>query len=162
MGKAEQVILYVLSKSGGKPNFGETVLHKLMYFIDFDYYEKYNKSLTGMKYKKNQHGPTFVNDILRKMKEKELIQLINKSIGEYKQKKYIALKPPDLEGISAIEIQHIDSVLNKHSDKNAQQIEAYSHKDVPWVITKPREIIPYESVFYRDELYSVKDSEDEL
>ena len=26
--------LYVLSEVGGKPNIGETVLHKLMYFID--------------------------------------------------------------------------------------------------------------------------------
>ena len=31
-----QVILYVLDKVGGKPNIGETFLHKLLYLIDFD------------------------------------------------------------------------------------------------------------------------------
>ena len=36
--KFKQVLLYVLNKVGGKPNVGETVLHKLLYFIDFDYY----------------------------------------------------------------------------------------------------------------------------
>ena len=36
--KFEQVLLYILSKIGGKPNIGQTVLYKLLYFIDFDYY----------------------------------------------------------------------------------------------------------------------------
>lgn len=43
----KQVLLYVLNKVGGKPNVGETVLHKLLYFIDFDYYEKVEENLTG-------------------------------------------------------------------------------------------------------------------
>lgn len=39
--KFKEVLLYVLGKVGSKPNVGETVLCKLLYFIDFDYYEKY-------------------------------------------------------------------------------------------------------------------------
>jgi transcriptional regulator with XRE-family HTH domain len=31
--KFKQVLLYVLNKVGSKPNIGETVLHKLLYFI---------------------------------------------------------------------------------------------------------------------------------
>src|SRR3989344_770525 len=38
--KFKQVLLYILSKVGGKPNIGQTVLYKLLYFVDFDYYEK--------------------------------------------------------------------------------------------------------------------------
>ena len=41
----KQVFLYILNKVGGKPNVGETVLHKLLYFIDFDYYEKFEENL---------------------------------------------------------------------------------------------------------------------
>ena len=55
-----QVLLYLLNKVGGKPNVGETVLHKLLYFIDFDYYEKYEENLMGATYIKNHHGPTSV------------------------------------------------------------------------------------------------------
>ena len=33
--KLENVLLYVLGKVGGQPNIGETVLYKLLYFIDF-------------------------------------------------------------------------------------------------------------------------------
>ncbi|HED37805.1 MAG TPA: helix-turn-helix domain-containing protein, partial [Ignavibacteria bacterium] len=56
--KFKQVLLYILNKVGGKPNIGETVLHKLLYFIDFDYYEKFEESLMGATYIKNHHGPT--------------------------------------------------------------------------------------------------------
>ena len=37
--KLREVLLYVIEKVGAKPNVGETVLYKLLYFIDFDYYE---------------------------------------------------------------------------------------------------------------------------
>jgi len=38
--KFKEVLLYILNKVGSKPNIGETVLYKLLYFIDFDFYEK--------------------------------------------------------------------------------------------------------------------------
>ena len=46
--KLREVLLYVLEKVGAKPNVGETVLYKLLYFIDFDYYEKTGQSVTGL------------------------------------------------------------------------------------------------------------------
>src|SRR3989338_5729088 len=56
--KFEQVLLYILAKIAGKPNIGQTVLYKLLYFIDFDYYEKFEEQLIGAKYIKNHYGPT--------------------------------------------------------------------------------------------------------
>ena len=35
-----------------------TVLYKLLYFIDFDYYEKFEEQLVGATYIKNHFGPT--------------------------------------------------------------------------------------------------------
>ena len=70
--KFRQILLYVLKKVGGKPNVGMTVLYKLLYFIDFDYYEKYENQLMGLVYLKNYHGPTprlfedLIGDIDRK------------------------------------------------------------------------------------------------
>ncbi|MBE9482513.1 MAG: helix-turn-helix transcriptional regulator, partial [Chloroflexi bacterium] len=34
--KFKEVLLYMLNKVGSKPNIGETVLYKLLYFTDFD------------------------------------------------------------------------------------------------------------------------------
>jgi len=44
------VLLYILARVGAKPNVGETVLYKLLYFIDFDFYEKHGRSITGLSY----------------------------------------------------------------------------------------------------------------
>ena len=152
--------LYVLNRVGGKPNIGETVLHKLMYFIDFDYFEKYCDFLTGVPYYKNHHGPTFPTSLIDKMKANKSIKCIRTNYGPYKQKKFIAEKKPNLDILSAKEIKHIDEVLHKHSEKTATQIEDYSHGDIPWIIAKQNSKLSYESVFYRDDTYSVMNYDD--
>ena len=45
--KFKNVLLYILERCAGKPNIGETVLYKLLYFCDFNYYELYEEHLTG-------------------------------------------------------------------------------------------------------------------
>ena len=53
--KFKEVLLYILNKVGSKPNIGETVIYKLLYFIDFDFYEKYEEQLIGATYIKNKY-----------------------------------------------------------------------------------------------------------
>jgi len=48
-------------------------------------------------------------------------------------------------------------VLNNLSDMNATQISEYSHNDVPWQTTDDGDVIDYESVFYRNAPYSVRE-----
>ena len=55
--KFKNVLLYILERCAGKPNVGETVLYKLLYFSDFNYYELYEEHLTGAKYRKLPYGP---------------------------------------------------------------------------------------------------------
>lgn len=52
--KFREVLLYILEKAGARPNIGETAIYKLLYFIDFDYYEKFEEQLIGARYIKNQ------------------------------------------------------------------------------------------------------------
>jgi transcriptional regulator with XRE-family HTH domain len=162
--KFKQVLLYILNKVGGKPNIGETVLHKLLYFIDFDYYEKFEENLMGATYIKNQHGPTSVElgSIIKEMQEQGDLEAVNSQYFKYSQKKYLPRKRPNLNILSAREIDHIDDVLARLSDKNAAEIEKYSHEDIPWKSAQDGKPLSYESVFYRDERYSVRNYDDEL
>lgn len=162
--KFKQVLLYILNKVGGKPNVGETVIHKLLYFIDFDYYEKYEENLMGATYIKNHHGPTSVElgAIIKEMQRQGEIESVKSQYFKYLQKKYLARKRPDLSLLSAREIEHIDEVLARLSDKNAVEIENYSHEDIPWKSALDGRPLSYESVFYRDERYSVRNYDDEL
>lgn len=162
--KFKEVLLYVLSKVGAKPNIGETALYKLLYFIDFDFYEKFEMQLTGARYIKNHYGPTPVEfkKIVENMEEKKEIERVKSSYFQYEQRKYLPRREPDLKSLSAQEIKHIDEVLARLSDKNANELSDYSHNDVPWKVHKSGEIISYESVFYRDPEHSVRNYEDEL
>jgi len=162
--KFKQVILYVLAKVGSKPNVGETVLHKLFYFIDFDYYEKFEENLMGATYIKNHHGPTSVEfgSIIENMQKNGEIEAVKSQYFKYEQKKYLPRKRPNLDILSAREIEHIEDVLARLSDKNAREIESYSHEDIPWKSAREGEPLSYESVFYRDERYSVRNYDDEL
>lgn len=48
--KLKNLILYILGKCGQKPNVGEVVLNKLLYFCDFNYYEHTFDSITETQY----------------------------------------------------------------------------------------------------------------
>lgn len=162
--KFKEVFLYVLSKIGSKPNVGESVINKLFYFIDFDYYEKYEEQLIGATYIKNHFGPTpcELKKVVEEMKTKEEVEEVKSKHFEFHQKKYFPLRKPDLSILTAREVEHIDDVLNRLSDKNAREICDYSHGDVPYKVHKDGEKIDYESVFYRDEKYSVRSYDDEI
>lgn len=155
--KFKEVLLYILNKVGSKPNIGETVIYKLLYFIDFNFYEKYEEQFIGATYKKNIHGPTPIEfkKIIDQMTGKELIKIKDKYF-QYPQTKYLPLRPPNLRKLLAHELKVIDDVLDKLSDLNASQISTYSHNDVPWLTTDNGKIIDYEKVFYRTSLYSVR------
>lgn len=159
--KFKEVLLYILNKVGSKPNVGETVLYKLLYFADFDYYEKFEEQLIGATYQKNHYGPTPMEfeKIVRDMEAKGEIIRVQSDYFSFPQTKYLPLRKPDLTKLKASEIEVIDSVLNRLSDMNATQISDYSHKDVPWLTTEDGGVIEYESVFYRTAPYSVREYE---
>lgn len=159
----KEVLIYVLDKVGAKMNVGETVIYKLFYFIDFDFYEKYEEQLIGAQYQKNLYGPTPVEfkKVIDILKADNDIMEVHTQYFKYPQRKYLPLRKPDLSKFSAHEIKVIDEVIEKLSDMNAQQISEYSHGDVPWITTDEGKIINYESVFYRTPPYSVRaDKED--
>jgi len=155
--KFKEVLLYLLNKIGSKPNVGETVLYKILYFIDFDFYEKYEEQIIGATYQKNNYGPTpkeFAK-IVSDMEGKDL-RKIKDEYFQYPQTKYLPLREPDSNILDTKEIQLIDHVIAKLADMNASQISEYSHGDVPWLTTDDKEIIDYEKVFYRTTPYSVR------
>ena len=156
--KFKEVLLYILNKVGAKENIGETVIYKILYFIDFDFYEKYEEQLIGATYIKNKYGPTPVEfaKIVEKMIEGKEIEKVKSEYFNFPQTKYLPRRKPDLTNLKANELEVIDDVLNRLSEMNGSQISAYSHNDVPWMTTDNGETIEYESVFYRTPPYSVR------
>jgi len=161
--KFKQVLLYILEKCGAKPNVGETVLYKLLYFCDFDFYELFEKPFTGMSYRKINYGPApcNFNEIVREMINDGQLKRISTEYYGNPQKKYIPLVDADLKEISAEEKEVIDKVINRLSDMTASAITEYAHQDIPCETTPDKEIIDYELVFYRKPAYSVRNYPEE-
>lgn len=156
--KFKQVFLYVLEKTAGKPNVGMTVLYKLLYFIDFDYYEKYEEQLMGLTYIKNHHGPSpreFVK-VVEDMKREGELEEVKSSYFTYEQRKFLPHVKADVGRLSAREILMIENVLARYADKSAKELSDLSHEDTPWIAAEEGENIEYEHVFYRPEKLSVR------
>jgi transcriptional regulator with XRE-family HTH domain len=162
--KFKNVLLYILTKCAGKPNVGETVLYKLLYFSDFNYYELYEEHLTGAKYRKLPYGPVpqRLDTIINQMIENNQIERIKTPYFDKLQTRYIPLVNPDLKRINGAEKEVIDKVIDQMSDWSAAAISNYSHKDMPWLASKEGEEINYELAFYRDAPFSVRNYGDEI
>ena len=162
--KFKEVLLYILEKIGALHNIGEAVICKLLYFIDFDYYEKYEEQLIGAVYIKNHHGPTpaAFNEIIKKMeKDGDIIQVVKKYF-QYDQRKYLPLRNANLSVFSAREKSLIDSEIERFKNKNAKEMKEISHRDVPWIGAKNLQPIDYEAVFCRTPEFSVRKYNNEL
>jgi transcriptional regulator with XRE-family HTH domain len=156
--KFRNILLYILEKCAGKPNVGETVLYKLLYFADFNYYELYEEHLSGARYRKLPYGPVprRFETIVNAMIEKEELKKIKTEYFDKTQTRYIPLTKPDLTKLKASETEVIDRVIEQMSDWSAATISNYSHNDMPWKASKEGEEINYELAFYRDAPYSVR------
>lgn len=161
--KFKNILLYILEQCAGKPNVGETLLYKLLYFSDFNYYEKYEEHLTGAQYRKLPYGPVpqKLDAILRQMIEEGSLKRMKATYHGYLQTRYIPMEKADLTGMNAAEKETIDRVIDRFSDWSASAISDYSHKDMPWKASEEGEVIDYELVFYRDSPFSVRTYSDE-
>jgi len=156
--KLKNVLLYILENCAGKPNIGETVLNKLLYFCDFNYYEIYEEHLTGTRYKKLPFGPVpqQFDSIVNEMIADKQLQRIKTEYHGYTQTRFLPLAKPDLTKLSAAEKTVIDGVIQQMSDWNANKISEYSHNDKPWRASDDGDYIDYNLVFYRRPPFSVR------
>ncbi len=149
--KFKQTLLYILNKVGSRPNIGQTALYKLLYFIDFDYYEKYEKPLIGAKYIRNTYGPTPVSfvKIIKDMEGAGQLVTVKSKRFAYDQTKYVPAVNPDVSVFNGQELQHIDDEITRLAHLSARELSDLSHIDTPWRAAGEKQSLNYEHVFYR-------------
>ena len=143
---------------------GETVLYKLLYFSDFNYYELYEEHLTGATYRKLPYGPVpqKIDSVINQMIDEGQLHRVRTDYHGYPQTRYLPLLKTDLTQLKASEKEVLDRVIEQMSDWSATAISNYSHKDMPWMASKEGEVVNYELAFYRDAPYSVRNYAAEL
>lgn len=163
LNKFENLILYILERCAGKPNVGETVLYKLLYFSDFNYYEQYEEHLSGATYRKFAKGPVprEINDVLKGMLDRGALQAFVADYYGYRQKRYFPLVAADKRLFNGAELDVVDKVIDQLSGMSAKEISRYSHGDMPWKASSDRQVMDYELVFYREAPYSTRTYKEE-
>ena len=151
--KYRNAVLYLCIKLKGEVR-GKKKLAKLLYFADFDFYEKNQKSITGDVYKAYPKGPLPValNDILEEMaKEKAIkVETMQEWGGEYAPTEvYKNLAEPDISVFESDEIRILDRVVRHYGGLNGEQLAEISHAEAPYTAAKPYEEVPYEFTYYR-------------
>ena len=152
--KLQQVILYFLERINNV-HLGRTKLMKLLYFVDFDHYENYGRSVTGASYRKLPHGPypKDAEKILSEMTRAGLLREVKAAHGGYTQHRLITLNAKfEPSKLSGEELQTLERVATRWADASAAQIEAATHNEAPWTATRDGKTIDYEMAEYRHPL----------
>lgn len=151
--KFSETLLYVVAQIGARAEVGESTLYKLLYFIDFDYYETHEASLTGLSYIRTSHGPVptkSFDDTVAQMIAAGELEIVSTKYFKNTQRKYLPVVSPSLNSLAAAEIKHIDRELAWRGDTSNSELLALIQRDPPWRVAREGDIIPYHGATYRN------------
>lgn len=156
--KFRQVLLYILARGAGKPTMGDSVLGKLLYFIEFNHYECYEEHLIGITFRKFPHGPVPVglDKVLAALEKDGAAKMVKTSLHGAIVKRFLPLCKPDLRRLKASETELIDQVLSQMGDLSSRIIMNLAKSDLPYTATRDGDVIDYELAFYREAPFSVR------
>lgn len=151
--KYRNAVLYFTSKVGTGAVWGKKKLYKLFYYLDFDFFEKYEKPITGDIYHKLPMGPapSYLEAFIEELKKEGSLEVSRRTIGiGYKDTiVYKALKSPDLSIFSKEELKMLERIVRQYGNKTGTELETLTHKEAPYLAVEDGEEIPYELANYR-------------
>jgi uncharacterized phage-associated protein len=150
--KYKNAILFFANKIRNG-TLGKLKLMKLLYFLDFDFFEKYGKSVTGDEYLRFERGPVprMAEKILKGMNGKEIQIICRKMPKGYNNQQHIEpLAEFNSAEFSKEEILMLEEIAGKWEKFTGTEMKNASHGEAPWVATKPDGIIDYNLSYYRN------------
>jgi uncharacterized phage-associated protein len=152
--KMQQVVLFFLEKINNR-HLGRTKLMKLLYYVDFDHFERFGTSITGARYRKLPHGPVpdKADKVIAQMEKDGLVASVQMDAGPYAQDRLITRGGAfDSSKFSGGELEILQLVARRWEHATAKQIEAATHREAPWASTEDKKAIDYELAEYRTPL----------
>ena len=156
--KFKELLLYIISKTSQLPNVGKTVLYKMLYFCEFDWFEKTWERLTWLDFIKLPKWPApqgFDFMISRMCKDNEIIP-VNAKFMWYTQQRYLINKKLENVFLDKDKEKFVDDIIERFKNMNASEISEYSHWDIPRKVTPDMEVIDINLANSRLYPYSVK------
>lgn len=154
----EMILAFLRSIATADGKIPKTKLAKLVYLADFSWFYKKLESMSGMQYRKIQYGPV-PDSFFRAIDELEESGkiVIDRKTREGKEMLLIAESESNVnEKISTLskdELLLIRNIAKKWNEKNTNEIVNFTHNQLPYLISRDNEIIPYELITQEDPEY---------
>jgi len=141
----------ILFFSENVPALGVTKLNKLLYFLDFDHFEKYGDAVTGDTYENKELGPVpqNIDNILTEMQAENLIDIVPEQVINFVRYHLLAKSKHNMNIFKSSEIEVLCEIAEKWNHHTAKEIVMASHGEAPWLATRNGEVIPYPLAYYR-------------
>ena len=150
--KLSDILVYILFHHKDKGGINETKLMKLLYFVDADYYEQHNETLSGIDYYKNKYGPTVDFKVYLKVCQelKGCIERQEEQLETGKKTTVRLLKDDHKSSLSLEQQEFIDGVMSKYGDLDTSQIVSISHLEPTYTGSgQLKDLIDFELVHHR-------------
>ncbi|GAA0179056.1 DUF4065 domain-containing protein [Clostridium sediminicola] len=147
--RVENLIGYIADKVN---NLHKTSLNKYLWYIDFECFEENVRSITGLRYVKQQFGP-----VIEEKGYEDIINLLDCKYYKAETLNYdgsiktkiLSRKNYDMSMFSEEELEIIDKVINKFQNMSCGEISNKSHEERGWIECNIDELISYD---YAEEL----------
>ncbi|MEX2405448.1 MAG: type II toxin-antitoxin system antitoxin SocA domain-containing protein [Candidatus Paceibacterota bacterium] len=154
--KYKQIILFILSLTGGDGRIPKTKLAKILYLADFTHFYHTMESMSGMQYRKIQYGPV-PDEFFRALEELEWEHLINVEIKE--KEEYVTHlvsltdggKAADVDQVSGSEKSLLRKIMKKWENKSTRDIIGFTHQQLPYKLAFEGEFIRYSLIGQEEE-----------
>jgi uncharacterized phage-associated protein len=147
--KFEELIVYIARRLEPEAALGHVKLMKLLMLCDFTAYARAGEPITGATYQKWEHGH-FPREWILAEKDLDAAGAIRQETITYYGKKLhhiTAGRDPQMAAFSEDEIAIAETIMRRYGYESASYLEALSHQELGWKLSKYREEIPYNTVF---------------
>lgn len=149
--KFKELVLYISYKNRDNQRFGSTLLNKMLYYCDFEWFANTGRSITKDVYIRREWGPT-PKHLVEVREELELTGELQMKPVQYfskEQKRPYVNRQPELIHLNEQEIIFVDRIIERMSTLNATQVSELTHRELSWQLFHDGEEVPYETVFVR-------------
>ncbi len=150
--KYKNVVLFFANKIKNG-TLGKLKIMKLLYFLDFDFFEKYGKSVTGDEYLRFDNGPVprMAEKFLKEMNGTDVKISKRKVADGLRDQQHIEpLRLYEMNLFSREELMMMEEVADKWEKFSGAEMKNASHGEAPWIATKSNDVIDYNLAYYRN------------
>lgn len=161
--KLEQAILFFVTRSTDD-GLLTTKLMTLLYFADFDHFERYDVPITGSIYVKLKHGPAphDANVSLSRMCHRKMIAITTVRTGENELHQITTQLVPNMAVFEPNERAILEQTVVEYMPHSGEELGAMAHNEEPWIAVAAYEQIPYYLAYYRNKYGEMRLDDDEL